>query len=147
MISCYGKLGRYFPLIPPLLRIGAGIGSKPMPNAFLLPGVPETIAVYGSAAAVRVAVYLACLPGGAFGQAKPQPNELHNHWMSDHILLGSSMTAGLAVEAALLAAFLSQGLRLNAASTCRIVVSFGCSALLFVLTTVDMHYQRDSSIL
>eukprot|EP00192_Tetraselmis_astigmatica_P018963 CAMPEP_0117656452 /NCGR_PEP_ID=MMETSP0804-20121206/4812_1 /TAXON_ID=1074897 /ORGANISM="Tetraselmis astigmatica, Strain CCMP880" /LENGTH=244 /DNA_ID=CAMNT_0005462855 /DNA_START=636 /DNA_END=1367 /DNA_ORIENTATION=- len=132
------KAGPVLPLIPPVLRAAVTASGKPPPRSFLLPGLLHTSAVYVAAATIRVALYLAGLPGGVLG--KPQPLELHAHWMSDHILLGSSMTAALAAEAAILTAFLLQGMRLSGAAAARILLSLVVAVALFALTVVDMHY-------
>ena len=130
------RFGPLLPLLPPLLRAGAAEPKAPGP--LLMPSAFAAVLVFAAVAAVRLALYLSLLPGGAFGPSGPvSSGESHDHWMSDHVFLGGSMVGSLATEGAALVAHLAQR-PLGGAP--RLWAAAAAAWALWLLTAADMHY-------
>lgn len=138
------RVGPLLPLTVPLLRGEGDTGHA-------MPGVLHTLVIYTAFAALRIALYLAFQPDGAMANLLFTTSTAagkHAHWLSDHILLGSSMLGMLAAEAAMLAAQLcscrSSGAVApsNGSSTAwrRLWAGAALTVVLWALTAIDMHF-------
>lgn len=134
------RAGPLVPMILPLLRTTPEPVSKTA-NSPSMPSTLYTVSVYGAMAIVRILIYMAFLPGGILGPPISEDSaDLHDHWMSDHILLGTSMTGQFAAEIVFLVAYFYRSRLRVTATAARLGIALIMAVVLWVFTTIDMHY-------